>query len=419
MAENNKCAYCGNNPVPHFLTWYNESLNILLTPVRSRLLYNPLTRRFKRHRLGQRIGLMLVKVLSGLKVISLRKNKEQCKVPRAKVLWDEAEKRGIEMAELLFFGKPFDAYAAVKDLRARNQEPNKFKNFNSKIIFSGLPRPSDCQNSVLDAMDDKWFLKKLFLTNYLPVPAGAAVTTWRQARNIFQQISKPVIVKPRTGSRGRHSTTFVRTEADLREAFGIAKKLCHWVMVEEQLSGPVYRATLIDFKLRGVLRGDQPLVTGDGSRSLGELINIKNSLPHPGVKDIIAGSAMERFVSRQLSATGHAAAGEASSVLAFVPKAGQVVELSEKIGVNYGGSSSEDLDECHPDNRELFIRAAQAVGDPIVGFDFIIGDIAKSYNEQQCGFIEANSLPFINLHHDPLLGRPQNVAAAVWDMAGL
>jgi len=90
----------------------------------------------------------------------------------------------------------------------------------------------------------------------------------------------------------------------------------------------------------------------------------------------------------------------------------------EKIGVNYGGSSSEDFEICHSDNKELFVRAAKIIGDPIVGFDFIIPDIAKSWKEQECGFIEANSLPFVNLHHNPLLGQPRNVAAKVWELIG-
>ncbi len=93
--------------------------------------------------------------------------------------------------------------------------------------------------------------------------------------------------------------------------------------------------------------------------------------------------------------------------------------LTEKIGVNYGGSSSEDYEICHPENKAMFEKAAQVLGDPIVGFDFIIPDITRPYTQQRCGFLEANSLPFINLHHDPLLGTPRNVACMVWDMMNL
>ena len=110
-------------------------------------------------------------------------------------------------------------------------------------------------------------------------------------------------------------------------------------------------------------------------------------------------------------------ANQSLQTASILPK-GEIVSLSEKIGVDYGGSSSEDIEICHPDNKDLFVRVGEAIGDPLVGFDFIIPDITRSYKEQRCGFLEVNTLPFINLHHDPLLGKPQNVAGKVWDMMG-
>jgi hypothetical protein len=44
-------------------------------------------------------------------------------------------------------------------------------------------------------------------------------------------------------------------------------------------------------------------------------------------------------------------------------------------------------------------------------------DIKKSWVETpRCGVIECNSLPFIDLHHFPLQGKPRNIAAAVWNV---
>ncbi|HYV33276.1 MAG TPA: hypothetical protein VE973_00295, partial [Candidatus Limnocylindria bacterium] len=177
-------------------------------------------------------------------------------------------------------------------------------------------------------------------------------------------------------------------------------------MVEEQLFGPVFRATVVNFELCGVLRGDGPQIIGNGKNSIAQLIEQKNLQSHLGVKNIVIDAGMERFLLRQ------------GLGLSSVPKKDQTIILSEKIGINYGGSSSEDFEICHPDNKELFVKAAKVLGDPIVGFDFIIPDISKSYKEQKSGFIEVNSLPFINLHHDPLLGKPRNVAANVWAMVG-
>jgi len=269
-----------------------------------------------------------------------------------------------------------------------------------------MPRPRGYDDAALDTLDDKSAFKKKFSKAGLPVPKVGSVWNFRQAKKIFRKIPKPVIVKPRAGSRGRHSTTFINTEAELRKAYKIAKQLCFWVIVEQHIKGPVYRATLVDFKLRGVLRGDPPQVTGDGKQSIEELVTLKNQQPHEGVKDVVLDEKTNIFLSRQ------------NLHRASVLPAGEKIALSEKIGVNYGGSSSEDFEICHEDNKKLFELAAKVADDPIVGFDYIISDIAKSYKGQTTGFIEANSMPFINLHHDPLLGRPQNVAKYVWELVG-
>ena len=426
--KKNICVHCGNNPVPHFLYWYNGSLAILLAPLRRVIFYNPLTVWGERLGLGRLLSLALVRILEFFRIVKKQGERERCAVPRARVLWEEAERRGIKMEELLLLGKPFDVYIAQKGIRDKDLN-SKFKISNSKrlVVFSGLPRPRGYDGRILDSMDDKWLFKRLLMKHGLPVPAGTAVTSFWQAKKTFGRIQKPVIVKPRAGSRGRHSATFVRNEQDLKQAFRVAKRLCYWVMVEEQLAGPVYRATVIDFKLQGVLRGDPPQVIGDGTSDIGMLIEKKNSAPHPGVKDIKIDEQMRMFVERELGEKFQISnfkfqmdglGPERKDVLEYVPAAGEIVDLSEKIGVNYGGCSSEDFTICHPDNKDLFVRAAKALGDPVVGFDFIIPDITRSYKEQRCGFIEANSLPFINLHHAPLLGQPRNVAAAVWDMVG-
>jgi D-alanine-D-alanine ligase-like ATP-grasp enzyme len=46
----------------------------------------------------------------------------------------------------------------------------------------------------------------------------------------------------------------------------------------------------------------------------------------------------------------------------------------------------------------------------------MITDITKSWKTQRCGFLEANTVPFINLHHHPHKWTPRNVAAKVWDL---
>lgn len=387
-----RCAYCGNNPVPHFLHWYFESVNVLFGPLRAALLYNPLALLAKRAfgRLPWALGLTDLLAASG--VIGFGDDASACPSGRGQVLWEEAIRRGVVVRELKLFGRRFDTYLASRGGR--------------RVVFSGLPRPSGYDDRNLDTLDDKPAFKRVMAAAGLPVAAGGAASRLPQAERIFERVAKPVIVKPRSGSRGRHTTTYVYTREQLKEAFSVAKQLCYWVVVEEHLEGPVYRGTVVDYRCRGVLRGDSPQVVGDGVRTVAELVAARNAAPHEGSADIVLDGRADRFLARR---------GQSRS---FVPAAGQVVYLSEKVGVSYGGSSSEDFEVCHPETKALFERAARACDDPILGFDFIIPDITKSWREQRCGFIEVNTLPFINLHHHPLLGNPQNVAAAVWDLVG-
>lgn len=394
-----KCVDCGNNPVPHFINWYFESLNILFTSLRQFLFFNRLSTFFVKLLRNLQFGYGLFLLGRFLRIFKLQNDINKCKVERAKVLWEEAIKRGIVMQEVLLFGRGIDVYVAKKQYTVNSKQ-----NTENQIIFSGLPRPAGFDGKILDSMDDKAYLKRKFLKAGLPVPKGGSAWTQAQALNIFKNIQKPVIVKPRTGSRGRHTTTFVYNQTQLVRAYKSAKKLNFWVVVEQQLNGPVYRATLVNFELCGVLRGDPPCVVGDGKKSINELIAEKNLQKLEKVKEVAINQEVVNFLKKQ------------NLTIDSIPKLGERIDLSEKIGVSYGGVSKEELDICHSDNKELFVKAAKVLGDPLVGFDFIIPDITKSYKEQIAGFIEANSLPFIQLHHQPLLGTPQNVAAKVWDM---
>jgi cyanophycin synthetase len=100
-----------------------------------------------------------------------------------------------------------------------------------------------------------------------------------------------------------------------------------------------------------------------------------------------------------------------------VPEAGRRVQLHQKINWSVGGTTADVTDLVHPDNAALFERIAEVLKAPIVGIDFIVGDISRSWQEQErSGVIECNSMPFFDNHHLPFAGQPRNVAARIWDM---
>lgn len=422
MLKKHKCPYCGNNPIPHYLNWYFDSLNILFEKLQIGLLANPLARFASKWE--DEVALFLIGFGRLCGVIHFGKKPGKTTLSRAKVLWEEAEKRGLEMREVRIFDRSVDTYIVRK--------PIPWTHKKKIILFSWLPRPKNVNQTALATMDDKWVFKKTCLKNGLPVPDGGYARTYEEARKIFDRIQKPVIVKPRLGSRGRHVVTYVRNHDDLRHAFKIARQLCLWVIVEEQIIGPVYRWTVINYEISGILSGTQPQITGNGKKTLRELIADKNSQRDEWIAEVSINEKMNWFLKRQLSFDGRIDLSDADLTKpwklshrdnwdqtlfdTYTPKKGETVYLSEKIGVSYGGSSAEEFDIAHPDNKALFEKAAKVFGDVIIGFDFMIPDITKSWKEQRCGFLEANSVPFINLHHTPHTGKPRNIASRVWDM---
>ena len=309
---------------------------------------------------------------------------------RSEVIWEEAKKRNIEMEQFVIFGKPVEQYRAKID--------GKWQ------YFESLPTPPWYSSSAYNWIDDKGILKKKLEGAGVAVPKGKKVWTMSSAEKVFDNISHPVIVKPALGSRGRHTTTHIYTKEELREAYRIAKKLCAFVIVEEMLMGSVYRGTYVGGEIVGILRGDPPRVTGDGTSKLKTLIQEKNKRKHPKVKDVEVTPKLIEFIGRQ------------GYTLESILPEGKVLDLSEKIGISYGGFSAEMIHETHPKILETLKKAGDLLKLPIVGFDFIVDNPTEDPTGKSWGIIEANSLPFINLHHFPLEGEPQNAAGKVWDL---
>ncbi|MFA5936793.1 MAG: hypothetical protein WC822_02850 [Candidatus Paceibacterota bacterium] len=312
---------------------------------------------------------------------------------RTKCFWLEAERRGIKMVEF-HMGPVRDAFIA------------KYKN--KTIDFDGLPRPEIYESDSVKWMDNKGIMKVKFQKESLPVANGGVAFTKATALKIFNSLEKPVIAKPNLGSRSRHTTIHINTKEDLLIAFQKAKKLSPLVVIEEELSGSLFRGTLIDGKLVGVVRRDPPLVQGDGVNTLQKLLEKENERVErngPIFHKITLSDESKIELARQ------------NMTLESIPTQGQIVTFSQKTSRGCGGTTTEVSDIVHIENIKMLEKLGAFLKDPLVGVDFIMQDITQPWQvEKHCGIIECNSLPFIDLHHYPLFGKPNNVAGKLWDL---
>jgi D-alanine-D-alanine ligase-like ATP-grasp enzyme len=340
------------------------------------------------------LGPIVTKTLTFLKLGKITYEPKDDDSGRTRVLWEEATKRGIKMYEFRLFGVGHDIF--VSDYKG------------DKRFFDVLPRPKIYNGKGLEWMDNKGKMKEYFEKAEIKVARGGVTHFVKKALKIFHSLDKPVITKPNLGSRSRHTTTHISDEKEFIIAFKKARQLSPWVMIEEELSGYVFRGTLIGGKLIAVLRREPAYVIGDGIHNVKELIDIENKNPLRNGK-IFHQLSLDNEAIKELI---HWNRNEDT-----IPKKDEIITLGQKTSRVVGGGITDMTDIVHFDNKIMLEKVAEVLDDPLIGVDFIMDDVSVSWRDQpKCGVIECNSAPFIDLHHFPLVGQPHNVASALWDI---
>lgn len=377
------CLDCGNSPVNHFESYCSHTLSVWVNSASS--FAGPVRRLV--NALVTLIEPFVFRTIAAMPWTSFSHDPNRAITYRSQVVWEEAARRGIDMEQLVFFGRHTEIYRA----RVRG----RWMYFQSLPIASGAPAN--------EWMDDKFRLKKELQRAGIAVPRAFSVASQREAVAAQRSIDGPVVVKPREGSRARHTTVNVRARKDVEDAFRVAQRLCRYVVVEEYLPGGVCRGTVVGGRLAGFFQGHPPRVVGDGASSIRQLIAMQNARKPERIGDIAVNREHERFLERL------------GFTLDSVLPLGAVVALTHRTGRLFGGRTRELLGSEHPKLRAYLEKAAQLIGAPVVGFDLIVPDPERDPDEQQWGIIEANSLPYIDIHYLPLEGEPSIVARDVWD----
>ena len=340
------------------------------------------------------VGPGLIKTLCFLRLGYTTKKPNEKDSGRATVLWEEAIRRNINMYEFHIFNIGSDMFISHFDGEMR--------------FFDVLPRPKKYNPKGLSWMDNKSEMKEHFKKVDIKVADGGVTGSLKKGLEIFERLKKPVIAKPNLGSRSRHTTTHIQTKEEFIKAFKLAKQICPWVMIEEELEGYVFRGTLIGKKFIAALRREPAYVIGDGEHNVRELVDIENKNPlRQG--PIFHQLHCDEDAEKELKNWG--------KTFETIPEKNEIVTLGQKTSRSVGGGITDVTDDIHPDNIMLLEKIAETLDDPLIGVDFIMKDASVSWRDQErCGIIECNSAPFIDLHHYPLVGKPRNVAAPLWDI---
>lgn len=359
-----------------------------------------LNRRFPRplNFLQKKIISALLILLERVGILREHELTHQERIPnRTWVVIEEAKKRGTRITSLKFLSQPSNFY--------------RYYHLKGKpFIFEVLPTVL-AHTDFAAKYDDKEILRQLLKEKNLPHPEGRVFRSVKKALAYGEQLGYPLIVKPRSGSLSKHTTTKITNRQKLEKAVRIAKKISPEFVVEQHIEGNVHRVTLVNGEIVAAALRLPPHVISDSNHTIKELIKIKNSQhnrQHPSnttstLHTMLITEQTDNFLRTQ------------SLTLSSVPAEGVTVWLHDKLMLATGADIHDCTDDLHPDNVQMFKKAYEVCKIPLVGFDFISPNISVSYRTQTCAIIEANTLPYIDMHHFPVKGEPRNVAAKILD----
>ncbi|MCB9706748.1 MAG: cyanophycin synthetase [Myxococcales bacterium] len=244
----------------------------------------------------------------------------------------------------------------------------------------------------------------------LPVPRQKLVRTADQAIRAAEGLGFPVVVKPLDANHGRGVSIDLDSPQAVAVAFEKAVEHSRTVIVETFIKGFDHRILVINGELIAVAKRVPGHVVGDGEHSVAELIDIVNSDPRRGIghEKVLTRIELDHQALRLLELKGYTP----DTVLA----PGEAMYLRSTGNLSTGGTAIDQTDVIHPDNREMAVRAAGAIGLDIAGIDFITPDISRSHRDVGGAICEVNAAPGFRMHVAPTEGKARDVAGPVMEM---
>ncbi len=244
----------------------------------------------------------------------------------------------------------------------------------------------------------------------IPVPEHIIVNSADEAASAAEDLGPPLVTKPLDVSHGRGVSLHLTTADDVRQGYEVASEYNSQVLVERFLTGQDYRVLVIGGEVVAVAERVPAHVVGDGTHTIGELVDIVNRDPRRGI-------GHEKVLTRiRIGYQAEILLSRAGYTLDTVLPEGEVFYLTSTANLSTGGTSIDRTSEIDYETREIARRAAMVIGLDIAGIDIITPDISQPLREVGGGIVEVNAGPGFRMHLQPGVGQPRNVARPVINM---
>ena len=296
----------------------------------------------------------------------------------AQIIVDEAYRRGIGVEIVDAAGGFFDLSLGGRTVSCRE----------SLTELTSAVAMSRC--------DDKAVTRRFLARAGLKVPEQALLQSEEQALEFLQQ-HKRIVIKPARGEQGVGVCVDLTGADQVTSAYREAATYCERVIGEQFVTGKDLRIIVINEAVVAAAIRCAATVVGDGVRSIGDLIrkqSRRRSAATQGESRIPIDGETERCVA------------DAGYVMDQVLPYGEQLQVRKTANLHTGGTLHDVTPQLHPALVDAAIRGARALDMPLVGFDFIVPDVAQS----EYVIIEANERPGLANHE------PQPTAEKLIDM---
>jgi cyanophycin synthetase len=265
---------------------------------------------------------------------------------------------------------------------------------------------------------DKWitntFLQRLGMT----LPKWELLPNKSYIKKVWDKYEKPVVIKPTGLTAGKGVTVGIDTIQKAQDAFDYAKAAIDtrvrqsWqekIMIQEQVYGEDYRLLVINGKLQIATKRIPAFVTGDGSKSIKELIEQENSDPRRDIKNpahILKPIKIDEPLIKYLT--------QQNLTLDSIPEKGQRVYVRKVASMSQGGITQDFTDSVCKEIKSIVETIATSMHAFTLGVDVMCKDISKPLTKSNGAILEVNTMPETYLNMYPVLGTQREYVADIY-----
>jgi cyanophycin synthetase len=180
-------------------------------------------------------------------------------------------------------------------------------------------------------------------------------------------------------------------------------------MIQEQVYGEDYRLLVINGKLQIATKRIPAFVTGDGSKSIKELIEQENSDPRRDIKNpahILKPIKIDEPLIKYLT--------QQNLTLDSIPEKGQRVYVRKVASMSQGGITQDFTDSVCKEIKSIVETIATSMHAFTLGVDVMCKDISKPLTKSNGAILEVNTMPETYLNMYPVLGTQREYVADIY-----